>query len=315
MLIHLTPRFYLQYSDVQVDLVDIEIPELGVTLKNNVDLMVRTPYPNKKYKVVCRKKGQKAIKGFLIETDKRLDDFTVIARWSVTVGGGEIKTVVSHTTHFHVIDSDYDAISEYQIIWSGFYNTPYASRLNEEQKKWIPAGDQPRMILLEKDDSEGARFNQRYNHINHDSLITERVEFYTVPTVERERLTTPFFGNDRFPSIDDAFQATVKNYPYTLKSDEFLHLGVFALSFPEFASSFFEEDIYDVSLLNVLDDLREEEFFFANTNDLVIKARMYSDTYDTLNDKDRECVDTILSQPIVLFSFEESQGETQQSAP
>lgn len=312
MLIHLTPRFYLQYCDIQVDLVDIMIPELDVTLKNNVDLMIKTPYPNKCYKVACRKKGRKAINGIFIETNDRLEDFTVITRWSVTgVGGEGITTIVSHTTHFHVIDSDYDAITECQMLWSGFYNTPYQSRKNSVQENWIPARDQPRMLPLENDDHECERFNQYYNHVNHDSLITERVDFYIVPTVERERLTTPFFGNDRFPTVEDIFKATVKGYRDTLKPTEFSDLGVFASSFSGFTVDIindFGESIYEkanVSLMHIFDELSEDvEYFFSNSNDLVIKARMYSDSYSKLSDEEREHIDAILCQPLFSISFE-----------
>ena len=317
MLIHLTPRFYLQYCDVQVDLVDITIPEFEITLKNNVDLMIKTPYPNKCYKVACRKKGRKAINGIFIETDEWVGDFTVITRWSVTgVDGEGITTIVSHTTHFHVNDSDYDAVTECQMLWSDFYNTPYESRKNSIQETWIPARDQPRMFPFDNDERESERFNQYYNHINHNSLITERVEYYTVPTVERERLIVPFFGNDRFPSKEDVFQATVKGFRNTLKPTEFSDLGVSVSSFSEFVADIINcsgESIYEkpnTSLIHIFNELREDvEYFFSNSNDLVTKVRRYSDTYSCLRSEDREYVDSILSQPLFSISFENPQHQ------
>ncbi|WP_255653935.1 DUF6012 family protein [Arsenophonus apicola] len=70
MLLHLSPRYYLRYSDVQLDLIDVSVPELNLTLKGGVDIVARTPYPNKCYQIACRKKGRKAINGIFIETDK-----------------------------------------------------------------------------------------------------------------------------------------------------------------------------------------------------------------------------------------------------
>lgn len=61
MLIHLTTRYYARYNDVHVDIIDVEIPELKLILKANVDIIMRAPFPNKNYKVVCRKKDVKQL--------------------------------------------------------------------------------------------------------------------------------------------------------------------------------------------------------------------------------------------------------------
>ncbi|HAG9068329.1 TPA: hypothetical protein F6T45_18890 [Escherichia coli] len=319
MLIHLTPRFFLQYSDIEVDLVDVTIPELEMTLKNGVDLMLKTPYPNKCYKVACRKKGRKAINGILIETHEPLENFTVITRWSVTgVDGDTTSSISTHTTHFHVSDSDYDAITECQMLWNDFYNTPYRSRKTFIQEEWIPAKDQPRMSTFEEDFRECERSSQCYNHINHNSLIVERSEYYIVPTVERERLTVPFFGNDRLPTEDDKFhdifETNVESLQHTLRPTEFADLGVSVSSFHEFVINIMNdmgESVHDQTnahLLRILDELREEvAFFFSNTNDLIIKCMMFSETYSALNAKDREYIDNILCEPLFNISMEYQQ--------
>ncbi|MGD4794982.1 DUF6012 family protein, partial [Xanthomonas citri pv. citri] len=89
MLIHLTPSFFLNYSDVSVSLIDVEIPELGLHLRNERDITVRFPAPNKRLHYVCRKKGRKAVYGILLNTDKHVTDITVITRWAVQ---GEVST-------------------------------------------------------------------------------------------------------------------------------------------------------------------------------------------------------------------------------
>ncbi len=80
MLIHLTPSFFLNYSNISVDLIDVEIPELGLHLQAERDITVRFPSPNKRLHYVCRKKGRKAIHGILLNTDAYVTDITVITR-------------------------------------------------------------------------------------------------------------------------------------------------------------------------------------------------------------------------------------------
>ena len=64
MLIHITPRL-LKPSSVGLTcgLIDVEVPELGLMLKEGRELVARTPYPNKRYLVASRKQGLKAIVG------------------------------------------------------------------------------------------------------------------------------------------------------------------------------------------------------------------------------------------------------------
>ncbi|PLY35848.1 hypothetical protein F164LOC_18310 [Pectobacterium carotovorum] len=303
MLIHLTPRFYLQYDNVQTDLIDVSIPELNLVLKNGVDLMVKTPYPNKCYKVACRKKGRKAINGLFIETDKPIDDITVITRWSVTgIGGYDATDTVSHTIHFHVNDADFDAVTECQFLWNGFNNTPYRKR-SSIQENWITANDQPCMypMLDDRNRNRGERLNQVFSEINENRLITKRVEYYVVPTVERERLTVPFFGNDRLPAPADAFMATVAdNYPYTLKPSPQASYGVYATSLFEFLDDECSELIESSPIHEIGRELvanaDADSYFFSNTNDLLNKARMHSKTYNKLEASERESVDSFLSQ-------------------
>jgi hypothetical protein len=69
MLLHLIPRLYAFRSiEDECSLIDFECPTLGIFLRNGHELVARRPYPNKNYLVGCRKVGQKAINGLLIES-------------------------------------------------------------------------------------------------------------------------------------------------------------------------------------------------------------------------------------------------------
>jgi hypothetical protein len=71
MLIHLNPSFFLNYSNISVNLIDVEIPELALHLHAERDIYVRFSSPNKRLHYVCRKKGRKAIYGILPATPER----------------------------------------------------------------------------------------------------------------------------------------------------------------------------------------------------------------------------------------------------
>ncbi|EDW6099916.1 hypothetical protein ABM88_002541, partial [Salmonella enterica subsp. enterica serovar Minnesota] len=184
MLIHLTPRYYARYNDVHVDIIDVEIPELKLILKANVDIIMRAPFPNKNYKVVCRKKGRKAINGILIEIDGELKNFTVISRWAVN---GEISR---HETYYHVTDNEFDAVTEEDFLWSGFFNTPYRTRCKEIEVGGTLVKRQSAMVTLIDDLNSNDGDNYwTYNKVDGEGFVRFRSEYIMLPTVERERIT------------------------------------------------------------------------------------------------------------------------------
>lgn len=103
MLIHLIPQIYTPYA-VPVRLIDVAIPELGLVLDGHKDLAIRRPFPNKRYWVACRKVGQKAIAGFLVESKAFVPAYTVTTRWAVNA-----DTVLTHSVAHVVLDKDFDA--------------------------------------------------------------------------------------------------------------------------------------------------------------------------------------------------------------
>ncbi|MGN2498867.1 DUF6012 family protein [Serratia nevei] len=317
MLLHLSPRFYLCYNDVQVDILDVFIPELNLTLKSGKDITLKTPFKNKRYKVVCRKKGQKAINGIFIETDKRLDNFTVITRWAVD---GDIST---HKVHFHVMDSEYDAITDYIMLWNGFYNTPYRARNENKSSDWIPAKDQPRMLTYSSD-TDSKRDDSIFNVHDEHGVVRSRTEYIEVPTVERERLTAPFFGNDRFPSVEDIFSASVQDFELTLIPNKFSTFGVCVVPLSDWIKEIKlankenkkRHNVYDVfsdvneKFFRILDDVNmASQFFYSNTSDLINKARLYSPTYSECKGGDETDVNYLLTQPVFHVFIEEEGDE------
>ena len=82
MKVHLTPSIYNKYSDVHVELIDLEFPDLNLVLKQGGDVVACTPYPNKRINVVRRKKGRKAINGFFVDIPEDMKTFILKTRWS-----------------------------------------------------------------------------------------------------------------------------------------------------------------------------------------------------------------------------------------
>lgn len=301
MLIHLAPRYFLNYSNVTVELLDLFLPELNMTLVSGKDITIRTPYPNKCYKVICRKKGRKAINGIFIETDKIIENFTAITRWAVN---GEVST---HTVHFHLEDSDFDAVTECQLLWNGFHNTPFTSRKSNLQNEWIPAKDQPRM-LLDTDTAnqlDGMR-ESHYSLVDNNDIIRSRVEYYAVPTVERERLSVPSWFNDRLPALDDCFSATVLDYGMTIiPTASASFCGVESVSLTDWIKELrqeFGERSYDKihsDFFKILDEIKEiSPCFFSNTNDLINKVKSFSKIYLNYNGDELAYLNDLLVGPV-----------------
>lgn len=293
MLIHLTPRYYAKYSDVQVDVIDVEIPQLKLILKANVDIVLRTPFPNKNYKVVCRKKGRKAINGILIESAGELNNFTVITRWAVN---GEISR---HETYYHVNDNEFEAVTEEHFLWSGFFNTPYRARCKEIEEGDTLVKRQSTMVTLVDDLNSNDGDNYwTYNKIDNAGFVRFRAEYIRLPTVERERITASFFGNKRLPSYVDKFDAQIHPYKLTVVPAEFKDLGVYVVIIRDWIREL-KEDGEQFFLYKIIEEINSKfEFFLSNTNHLKILADAYSPTYNGLNKHNKNYVDECLSQPI-----------------
>ncbi len=205
MLIHISPTMYLVY-DLVVELIDIVIPELNITLIGGKDVVVRRPLPNKGYNVVCRKTGKVAIDGIFIETPNHVAVFTVVARW--LVHGNEAKHEVTHRVEYRVADSEFDTVTDKMSLW-GEHSAElggWSSRYPKGVTYKAPVKSMPRAELWPTEHG--------LNRVGLDlvdktkrGLIVERTETFVLPTIERERMMCEHYPRGRFPTIEDAFRA------------------------------------------------------------------------------------------------------------
>ncbi|ONC41620.1 hypothetical protein AQ914_18185 [Burkholderia pseudomallei] len=199
MLIHTTPRFYTcEQSGPNVELVDLHIDELGVHLQGGKELTTRRPYPNKRYVVVCRKVGQKAIDGLLFETDAKVSQYTVTTRWAIRA-----EIIATHRVHYVVLDEEYDTVTDNMVLWyrmsEGLGGWP--SRWPDAHKDAVPCHAQPRMQFSQAPQRAGQVVDRMTG-----PLSLERVETFPIPTIERERLLSPRSITERIPTIEAAFR-------------------------------------------------------------------------------------------------------------
>ena len=183
MLIHLVPRLYNKAANVQVELLDVTIPELGLVLRGGKDIVARRPYPNKRFLVACRKVGSKAMTGLLIEAPARLGRYTSIIRWAL-----EAELVIKHEVEHVVIDNDFEAVSEEMVFWYGYRG--FANRWPDDlYPNSAPVHVQPRMDLFDPEKWGGARTGAEFkDEITTNGVVLNRRERFQMPTIDPARL-------------------------------------------------------------------------------------------------------------------------------
>jgi hypothetical protein len=198
MLIHLIPNILADRTDVPCSLVDLTCRELGLNLIGGKELTARRPYPNKNYLVACRKVGQKAVNGFLVETQGPVREFTVVTRWAVAA-----SHIATHSVRYILADEEFDTVTEEMMLWSAPHPSQgeYKSRYPIGFTYGSPLESQPRMEAFKRIKRVGEFTDQLDKH----GAVIERSEVFHLPTVERDRLSRSFFG-DRMPAIENAFR-------------------------------------------------------------------------------------------------------------
>lgn len=197
MLIHLRPRCFSPFEEVQ--LVELRIDALNLTLAGGTDLTTGRPYPNKRYAVGCRKIGRKALDGILIETPGRLRSFVAVYRWAINA-----EHVAEHHVEYSVLDEEYDAVTENMVMWAGA-----SEALGGWSNRWpeglsgSPASMQPTMEVLRTREKS---IRELQDTCNGHGLIARRTERFSMPTVEPERIVTSVW--DRTPTMDHALRLT-----------------------------------------------------------------------------------------------------------
>ncbi|QHM74015.1 DUF6012 family protein [Mixta intestinalis] len=297
MLIHLTPSYFLNYSNISVNLIDVEIPELGLRLQEERDITVRFPSPNKRLHYVCRKKGRKAVKGILLNTDKHVSDITVITRWAVQ---GDVSV---HRVHMHIVGND-DAATDLIQLWSGFYNSPYGDKTPEVAMNWIPASCQPR-LTVNAGDRPSVRETAIWRRADPAGIIRQQTEYYTAATVEPERLISPWRGNKSLPALEDAFDCKVRECSDTLRV-LFSTPGVTVCPVTE-QEELIKNDLKETGRLDAFTSLIQPVMqevrtvcpvFFTNTNNLMNVIRQFSSHFRALTDSEKHFVESQINQPL-----------------
>ncbi|MBF8164316.1 hypothetical protein IVE04_24430 [Pseudomonas mendocina] len=197
MLIHLIPAIV---SDLPCSLVDLTCTELNLNLSGGKELAVRRPYPNKNYQVSCRKVGQKAMNGILVETQTPVQEFTVATRWAVAA-----SHIATHRVHYILAEADFDTVTQEMMLWGSLLaeEGEYQCRYPINGVYGSPLESQPKMEAFKRI----KRVGEITDKLGECGALIERFEVFRLPTVERERLHLCFYG-DRMPAIEHAFKCT-----------------------------------------------------------------------------------------------------------
>lgn len=198
MLIHLIPQIVADRTNVPCSLVDVTCRELGLKLIGEKELTARRPYPNKNYLVACRKVGQKAVNGFLVETQDLVREFTVVTRWAVAA-----SHIATHSVRYVLADDEFDTVTEEMMLWGATHPSEgdYKSRYPIGCTYGSPLESQPKMEAYKRIKRVGEFTDQ----LNKHGAVIERSEVFRLPTVERDRLSRSIF-RDRMPAIENAFR-------------------------------------------------------------------------------------------------------------
>ena len=197
MILHLRPRLFSPFSEVK--LVDLRIEPFGLCL-NEKQLATRRPYPNKRYAVACRRQGNRAIDGILIETQP-VEELDLTARWAV-----EAHMIVTHQVHYKLLDRDFEAASDDMVLWYGFRD--WSSRWPEWAEGLAPVKAQPVMEVVPREEQpfeERPSVHGTEDIFNDEGLVVTRRQCFEMPTIEPERLFCSEL-NDRVPGIEAAFR-------------------------------------------------------------------------------------------------------------
>jgi hypothetical protein len=202
MLIHIVPKLFEPPYAIHSEIIEVSIPECGLHLIGGKDITARRPYPNKRYLVACRKIGQKAMVGALIDVAGSIQNYTVITRWRVN------GLVVTHFVEHEVLDHEYDAVSDLMVLWYGQYGTNWQNRWPTCYTEEAPIARQPAMDVFSANMNGLTRPEEVRDVIDEELRVIRRVEPFKLHTIERERLLdTENRHGERIPDINHAFNA------------------------------------------------------------------------------------------------------------
>ena len=201
-LLHLVPRFFGSFA--AVELVDLSLEPIGLTLRGGMDLATRKPYPNKRYSIACRKRGQRAIEGILVVMKAPVESLDYTARWSV-----DAEVVVTHRVRYRLLDHEFDAASDDKMLWHACSPSlgGWASRWPKPDDAKSLGSTAPVMVAHVSDAThfpEGNAGAPAQHQFAEGGLIVDRHQEFGLPTLERGRFGSPLAG-DRMPLAADAW--------------------------------------------------------------------------------------------------------------
>jgi hypothetical protein len=194
MLLHVRPRLLSRFK--RAVLVDLLIEPFGVRLVGGKDLATRRPYPNKGYSVACRKKGQTAIDGILLECPGFVAEFRWTAHWAI-----EDALVVKHQVRCKVVDQDFNAASDNMRLW--YACSPKFGGWSDRflERGAVPLFIEPLMEIEPESVSPKRVVDDTIEH----GWIMARSQSFSLPTIEPERILSSCSHVDRLPTAAMAF--------------------------------------------------------------------------------------------------------------
>lgn len=180
MVIHIVPKLFHLMAN-KCHLQSVEIPELSFKVEGDA-LSVGRPWPNKNIWVGMRR-GRKATNGLLLNTDKRLKDFTTKYQWTIE-GMGTIEHIVVN----YIEDDEFDMVSQEILLNGGF--DKWESRVHSAYTNLAPVYIQPKMeSFLSK---IGTESHDVWTEFEWGKFLTLREESLLLHSIQSERLNTDF---------------------------------------------------------------------------------------------------------------------------
>jgi hypothetical protein len=197
MLVHVTPRIRNPYSDIEVSLLNIEIPEINRVLHDGVDLTIGKPYPNKTLIVVRQKKGRKAINGIFLNIPDNLNKFTMRTHWRL-----DEKRIITHTVNYRILDRNNDFSSDDPVLWYATGDKKHKSAFPDDNITPCHFHAHMTVAFRNKDTSREGDVTDQYK----GDWLLKRTENYPLPSLPRDRIFCEYNMHlDRMPQPEDAF--------------------------------------------------------------------------------------------------------------
>ena len=200
---HIRPRIFCPGIDAK--LIELRIEGLGLRLKAD-DLRTGRPYPNKAYKVGCRKMGRKSVDGILLNLSAWPSDFEVQAHWAISA-----EYVARHKVVYTLLDEEFGAASDDMMLWYAYGRIDhpvkdisevplkFQNRFPNWAKDIPPCNAEPLMEVYPRQPSEHDLFD-------HKGRLVERSEVFALPTIEPERFLGTEYPRERIhmPTLEMA---------------------------------------------------------------------------------------------------------------